>query len=89
MRKLELWKRAPRARLTLRVDRLSSLAPEILFAAFPLPCGGALPRLSCGGMPFTPYTDQLPGSCRDYFAVDGWAHYATPAGHWLAVTRRS
>jgi hypothetical protein len=87
VRKLELWKREPRARLTLRFYRESSDAPEILFAAFPLPCEGTLPQLSCGGMPFTPYTDQLPGSCRDYFAIDGWARYATPAGHWLWVSR--
>lgn len=87
VRILELWKREPRARLTLRFDRLSSPAPEIFFAVFPLPCEGVLPQLSCGGMPFTPYTDQLPGSCRDYFAVDGWVHYATPEGHWLWVSR--
>lgn len=87
VRILELWKREPRARFTLRFDRYSSPAPEIFFAAFPLPCEGVLPQLSCGGVPFTPYTDQLPGSCRDYFAVDGWAHYATPAGHWLWVSR--
>jgi hypothetical protein len=38
-------------------------------------------------MGFTPFTDQLPGTCRDYFAIDGWAHYATPDGHWLWVSR--
>ncbi|MFI5380466.1 MAG: hypothetical protein ACHRHE_14300 [Tepidisphaerales bacterium] len=86
-RKLELWKRQPRARLTLRLYRLSSADPEAFFTEFPLPCQGTLPRLSCGGMPFTPYTDQIPGSCRDYFTIDGRAHYATPDGHWLWVTR--
>jgi hypothetical protein len=29
----------------------------------------------------------LPGTCRDYFAIDGWVHYAAPAGHWLWVSR--
>jgi hypothetical protein len=38
-------------------------------------------------MPFTPFTDQLPGSCRDYVAIDGWADFATPAGHWLWTSR--
>ena len=47
----------------------------------------ATPVLSNGGVPFTPFTDQLVGSCRDYHAVDGWAHYATRDGHWLWVTR--
>jgi hypothetical protein len=88
VRKLELWKREPRARLTLRFHRLSADDPEILFAVVPLGCGeGVLPRLSCGGMPFTPYTDQIPGSCMDYFAIDGWADYATSAGHWLWASR--
>ena len=53
----------------------------------PLPCDGVLPRLSSGGQTFQPFADQLPGSCRDYFAIDGLAHYATPDGHWLWVSR--
>jgi hypothetical protein len=86
-RRLELWKDEPRARLTVRFNRLSSLDPELLCVVSPLPCDGALPRLSSGGLGFTPFTDQLRGTCRDYFGIDGWAHYATPAGHWLWVTR--
>ena len=46
-----------------------------------------MPTTSCGGVPFTPFADQLPGTCRDYFAIDDWIHYATPAGHWLWVSR--
>jgi len=86
-RRLEVWKREPRARLTFRLNRRSSFEPELLCVVNPLPCDGALPRLSSGGMGFTPFTDQMPGACRDYFAIDGWAHYATPDGHWLWVTR--
>jgi hypothetical protein len=86
-RQLEVWKREPRARLTFRLNRLSSFAPEILYIATPLPCDGTLPRLSSGGQPFTPFTDQLPGSCRDYFAFDGWADFTLPEGRWLWVSR--
>lgn len=86
-RRLELWKGQPRARLTVRFNRLSSFDPELLCVVNPMPCDGTLPRLSSGGLGFTPFTDQLIGTCRDYFAIDGWAHYATPAGHWLWVTR--
>ena len=86
-RRLELWKYEPRARFTLRFYRTSSEAPELFFVAFPLPCKGVLPRTSNGGLPFIPYKDQLPGSCRDYFAVDGWVHYETPQGNWLWVSR--
>jgi hypothetical protein len=86
-RVVEIWKRQPRARFTLRINRLTSAAPEIFYLAFPLPVGDALPRLSSGGQPFTPFTDQLPGTCRDYYAFDGWADYVTPAGRWLWVSR--
>jgi hypothetical protein len=86
-REVELWKREPRARLTFRLNRLSSFAPEIFYVITPLPCDGVLPRMSCGGMPFTPFTDQLPGSCRDYYSLDGWAEYTTPDGRWLWVSR--
>ncbi len=85
-RQLEIWKREPRARLTFRLNRLSSFAPEVFYVISSLPCDGTLPRMSSGGLPFTPFTDQLPGSCRDYFAVDGWADYSMPDGHWLWVS---
>ncbi len=83
----EFWRREPRARVTVRFDRISSLAPEVLHLEFALPAGLPLPQLSCGDVPFTPYRDQLKGSCKDYFAIDGWAHYAMDGGHWLWVTR--
>jgi hypothetical protein len=86
-RRLELWKREPRARVTLRFNRLSSEAPEILYASFTLPCAGMLPRVSNGGVSFTPFKEQIPGSCRDHIALDGWADYATTDGHWLWVSR--
>ncbi len=86
-REIELWRREPRARLRVRFDRLSSLAPEVIHLEFAFPAGHPLPVVSSGGVPFTPYRDQLQGACRDYFAIDGWAHYATGEGHWLWVTR--
>jgi hypothetical protein len=86
-RTVEIWKRAPRVRLTVRLNRLTSAAPEIFYLDFPLPSGSTLPKVSSGGTAFTPFTDQLPGSCRDYFALDGWAHFATSDGHWLWVSR--
>jgi len=87
VRELELWKREPRARLTVRFYRLPSEAPEALFVNFLLPCEGRLPQASSGGVPFTAYTDQLPGTCRDYFAVDGWLRYEMPEGNWFWVSR--
>ena len=86
-RQVELWKREPRARLTFRLNRLSSFQPEIFYIATTLPCDGELPRMSCGGEPFVPFQDQLRGSCRDYFAIDGWADYSTAEGHWIWGSR--
>ncbi len=85
-RVLEVWKREPRARLTLRINRNSSAAPEIFYIAFPLPTGETLPRLSSGGQPYTPFADQIPGTCRDYFPCDSWADYQTDNGRWLWVS---
>lgn len=86
-RKLEFWRDEPRARLTLRLNRRSSAAPEIFYLAFPLPTGAALPRLSSGGQPFTPFAGQLGATCKDYFALDCWVEYATSNGRWLWVSR--
>jgi hypothetical protein len=86
-RRLELWKREPRARLSLRFDRISSIAPEVFYLNFAFPVERVLPVFSNGGVPFTPYDDQLKGTCRDYYAIDSWARYKTPRGEWLWVTR--
>ena len=86
-RRLEIWRDEPRVRFEIKLYRQSSELPQVIFASFPLPTGEAAPRTSNAGVPFIPFDDQLPGSCRDYFAVDGWVHYANPQGHWLWVSR--
>jgi hypothetical protein len=86
-RRIEIWRDEPRIRFNLKLYRLSSELPEAIFASFPIPVGNAAPKTSNAGVPFIPYEDQIPGSCRDYFAIDGWVHYATPQGHWFWVSR--
>jgi hypothetical protein len=86
-RVLEVWRGEPRARLTLRLCRTSHEGPEVFYAAFPLPCPGVSPRTSSGGRAFVPFDDQLPDTCRDYFAIDGWIQYDAPKGSWLWVSR--
>lgn len=86
-RRLELYEKEARAHVSIQVDRISSTSPEVLFVAFALPRGLPLPVVSSGGVPFTPYRDQLPGSCRDYIAIDGWAHYRGAGAEWLWTTR--
>lgn len=87
VRRLEVWNATPRARLTLRLNRTSSTDAEVIFLSFNVPPLGALPTISVGGVPFIPYQDQLPGSCRDYFPLDGWANYSTSDGNWLWISR--
>jgi hypothetical protein len=86
-RELEVWKREPRARLTFRLDRRASDAPEIYVLGFDLPPEAKTPQTSCGGAAFVPFTDQLPGTCRDYFAIDGWVHYPSAQQSWVWVSR--
>jgi hypothetical protein len=86
LRVLEVWKAEPRVQLRYSIYRISSESPESFYASFPLPVAGARTTVSTGGVPYVPYADQLPGSCRDYFAIDGWVHYATPRGDWLWVS---
>jgi hypothetical protein len=40
-------------RVSVRFDRISSLAPEVPHLEFALPAGLPLPELSCGGVSFT------------------------------------
>jgi len=87
VRELELWHGEPRARLTLKLHRTSNELPELFFGGFTLPCDGILPTTSCGGLPFVPYADQLPGSCRDFLGIDQWLAYESPQGRWLWATR--
>ncbi|MDR0328766.1 MAG: hypothetical protein LBI05_10770 [Planctomycetaceae bacterium] len=78
-RTLEIEKATPKARLTVRLYRTSSELPEWFFIGSSLAVDGeVMPLTSCGGVPFTPFTDQLPGTCRDYFGIDSWVAY--PSG---------
>ena len=43
--------------------------------------------MSNGGIPYKPYQEQIPGSCKDYFAIDGWVDYETTNGHWIWATK--
>jgi hypothetical protein len=87
VRRLEVWNDTPHARLTVRFDRLSSEQPEYYFVNFAFPVQGILPEFSNGGLPFIPFREQIPGTCADYFAIDGWARYESEDGDWLWVSR--
>ena len=73
-----------RISLELRMDRRSDFALEVLFLRFAAPETTALPTISDSGSPFRPIADQFPGSCMDFYAIDGWIHY--PNG-WMLNCR--
>jgi hypothetical protein len=86
---LEIWKNEPRIKYSISFDRKSSFPEEIFFIHFPLPETGRMPVTSNGGHEFTPYVDQLPGSCMDYFTIDGWIHFPSGSGHWIWSSEES
>lgn len=87
VRRLEIWKSEPRLSLQFKLYRRSSEAPEAFFISFPLPVGNTAPVVSNAGVPYRPYEEQIPGSCKDYFAIDGWVDYETASGHWIWVSK--
>jgi len=95
-RTLDIYHDEPRARLTVRFNRLSSELPEWFYIGTSLAVPknttsetmpNMMPITSCGGMPFVPYHDQLPNTCRDYYAVDSWINYVSDGWNRLWVSR--
>ena len=87
-RTLEIHKTSPRASLTVRLYRTSSELPEWFFIGSSLAVDGkAMPKSSCGGVPFTPFDDQIPGTCRDYFGIDGWISYTSGNTERIWISR--
>jgi hypothetical protein len=77
LRRLELHKQEPYARLEVTANRLARPeSAEIFYVRFPLACRGWEVTLDNGGLPFQPGVEQVPGTCLDYFAVDTGAVYA-------------
>lgn len=79
-RKVEIFKEIPRVKFKLTYNRISSSIPEIFYVKFPFPKNSGEILTTNGGVPFTPYTDHLPNSCKDFFVVDSWVKYAGKDG---------
>lgn len=82
-REIEIYKDEPRVSLTVCFNRLSSPNPETFYIEFPLPETNTFPFTSNGGEGFRPYIDQIPGTCTDFFTIDGWITYPDENGSWL------
>lgn len=66
--------------LEFKMNRRSDFAPEVLFLRIDAPGEAVLPWVSNAGVAFRPELDQFPGSCMDFYAIDGWIHYPN---QWL------
>lgn len=86
-REIEIWKGIPKMSFKIVFDRLSNDDIEIMYVNFPFPKECEHPITSNGGVAFEPYKDQLPGTCTDYLAVDGYVKYPTKGGAWLWSSR--
>jgi hypothetical protein len=53
----------------------TSIHPEATYLLFPFNIPNAQARFDVGGVPVRPHLDQIPGSCRDYFTVQGWVDF--------------
>lgn len=87
VRTLEIFKGEPRVSVQVNIDRLSNSDPEIMYINFPFSQDCGFPYTSNGGMSFYPYKDQIPGTCTDFLAIDGWVKYPNGKGSWLWSSR--
>jgi len=53
----------------------TTIHPEATYLLFPFNIPNAQARFDIGGVPVRPYLDQIPGSCHDYFTVQGWVDF--------------
>ena len=53
----------------------TTIHPEATYLLFPFNISNAQARFDVGGVPVRPHLDQIPGSCRDYFTVQGWVDF--------------
>ncbi len=90
-RRLTVFRREPRVHVTVEFDRKlhSERNPEVIYAEFPFPDDpDRTVTATNGGVPFTPYRDHVPNTCKSFFLTDSWVKFRTPDGSriWSSVT---
>jgi len=88
-REIEIYKNKKQMRVKFIFDRLSSNRPEVFFIRFLVPTVSNAPLTSIGGINYEVYKDQLPGSNKDFMAIDEWIYYPEKEGGWLWITDNS
>ena len=75
------------ATVTVRFYRNANPTPEIYYIALEAPVQGGDVHISNAGKAFRPGLDQIPGSCKDYYAIDGWVHHQNGQDSWMISSR--
>jgi len=81
---VRLWQGLKRIDVELRLDKQACEAYESLYLAFPFDLDRPRGFLHSCGAVFEAEAEQLPGSCRDYYAVEHFAAMAD-ADRWAVV----
>ncbi len=81
-RRLILSKHEPRARLELKLRRKDNPRPEIFFCKVQMAARVEELETSLAGRSFVPGAGQIPNTCKDYYAIDGWVRYGNGATNW-------
>ena len=76
-RKIEIYKNEPRVKIKLSYDRISSTTPEVIYLKFPFPDSAKNIETTNGGIPYKPYSEHIPNSCKDFFVVDNWVKFSS------------
>lgn len=82
-RDIEIFNNRKMIRVKYKFDRKSSHIFENYFIKFPVPTNCKQPVTSLGGVNYEPFTDQIPGSNKDFQVIDEWVYYPEDHGGWL------
>jgi hypothetical protein len=75
---LEVQKACQHASLVVSIDRLAKPdSAEVFYLRLPVHCPDAKVSLTGGGQDFAPGTEQIPGSCKDFYTIDEEIIYRT------------
>jgi len=84
IRTVEICKEFPRIMLKVELDRIGAVVgnprPEIFYLKFPFPSASDEILATNGEIPYVPYRDHLPNSCKDFFVVDSWVKFDAQDG---------
>lgn len=86
-RVLTLSKEEPKASLTIHIRRKDNTNPEIYLADMQMVKEAIAPVMSLAGREFVPGAGQMPGTCMDYYTIDGWVNYENVGESHLLASR--